>query len=46
MGYLNQMKAKLEKQEEHNNAALMGDDYIIEVNKYSEESLRLYVWLP
>ena len=38
MGYLNQMKAKLEKLEEHNNAALMGDDYIIEVNEYSEET--------
>jgi hypothetical protein len=38
MGYLNQMKAKLEKIEETNNAAMMGDDYIKEVDEYSEET--------
>ena len=37
MNYLNQMKIKLEKQVEINNAAL-GDDYIREVEEYSEES--------
>lgn len=37
MNYLNQMKIKLEKQVEINNAA-MGDDYIREVEEYSEES--------
>lgn len=38
MSYLNQMKVKLEKQEESNNAALGGDDFIREVEAYSEES--------
>ena len=36
MSYLNQMKVKLEKAEENNNA--MGDDYIREVDEYSEET--------
>ena len=38
MQYLNQMKLKLEKQEENNNAAMMGEDYIREVDEYSEET--------
>lgn len=38
MSYLNQMKVKLEKQEENKNAAMMGDDYIREVDEYSEET--------
>lgn len=37
MSYLNQQKIKLEKQEENNNIA-MGDDYIREVDEYSEET--------
>jgi hypothetical protein len=38
MSYLNQMKVKMEKQEENNNAAIMGDDFIKEVDEYSEET--------
>ena len=38
MSYLNQMKVKLEKIEETNNAALMGEDFIREVDEYSEET--------
>ena len=39
MSYLNHLKTKLEKQEENNNAAMMGDDqYIREVDEYSEET--------
>lgn len=39
MSYLNHLKAKLEKQEENNSAAMHGDDlYIREVDEYSEET--------
>lgn len=38
MSYLNQMKVRLEKLEETNNAAMLGDDYIREVDEYSEET--------
>jgi hypothetical protein len=39
MSYLNHLKAKLEKQEERNSAAIHGDDlYIREVDEYSEET--------
>ena len=38
MSYLSQLKAKLEKQDESNNAALMGEDFIKEADEYSEET--------
>eukprot|EP00347_Sterkiella_histriomuscorum_P005463 403356519 len=38
MSYMNQVKAKMEKMEENKNAAMMGDDYIREVDEYSEET--------
>ncbi len=38
MSYLNHLKIKLEKQEENNSAAMLGEGYIREVDEYSEET--------
>jgi hypothetical protein len=38
MKYLNELKDKMEKLDENNNAAINGEDFIKEADEYSEET--------